>query len=86
MTPLVALALGVVSVQALGVVAGALATVGGVVLLLLARPRAADRVGLRPDRRLVARRGRARRRRPRLTRPLLAPLEPRADERRRREW
>jgi predicted MFS family arabinose efflux permease len=40
-TPLAALALGVVGVQALGVVAGALATVGGVVLLLLARGLAA---------------------------------------------
>ena len=36
-TPLAAVALGVVSVQTLGIVAGALATVGGVVLLLLAR-------------------------------------------------
>jgi predicted MFS family arabinose efflux permease len=36
-TPLAAVALGVVSVQALGVVAGAVATAGGVVLLLLAR-------------------------------------------------
>src|SRR6478609_11167230 len=46
MTPLAALALGVVSVQALGIVAGAIATIGGVVLLLLARglaaPRASD--------------------------------------------
>jgi len=46
MTPLAALALGVVSVQALGVVAGAIATFGGVVLLLLARglapPNASD--------------------------------------------
>jgi predicted MFS family arabinose efflux permease len=40
-TPVAAVALGVVSVQALGVVAGALATVGGVVLLLLARGLAA---------------------------------------------
>jgi predicted MFS family arabinose efflux permease len=37
MTPLAAVALGIVSVQALGVIAGAIATVGGVVLLLLAR-------------------------------------------------
>jgi predicted MFS family arabinose efflux permease len=37
MTPLAALALGVVSVQVLGITAGAIATVGGVVLLLLAR-------------------------------------------------
>jgi predicted MFS family arabinose efflux permease len=41
MTPLAALALGVVSVQALGVVSGAVATVVGVVLLLLARGLAA---------------------------------------------
>jgi predicted MFS family arabinose efflux permease len=40
-TPLAAVALGVVSVQALGVVAGAIATVGGVVLLVLARGLAA---------------------------------------------
>jgi predicted MFS family arabinose efflux permease len=40
-TPLAALALGVVSVQALGVVAGAIATLGGVVLLVLARGLAA---------------------------------------------
>jgi len=37
MTPLVALALGVVGVQTLGITAGAVAAVGGVVLLLLAR-------------------------------------------------
>ncbi len=37
MTPLAALALGVVSVRVLGVTAGALATVGGVVLLLVGR-------------------------------------------------
>jgi DHA3 family macrolide efflux protein-like MFS transporter len=37
MTPLAAVALGVVSVQALGIIAGAIATVAGVVLLLLAR-------------------------------------------------
>jgi predicted MFS family arabinose efflux permease len=46
MTPLAALALGVLSVQTLGIVAGAIATVGGVVLLVLARglaaPRASD--------------------------------------------
>jgi predicted MFS family arabinose efflux permease len=46
MTPLAAVALGVVSVQALGVLAGAAATVVGVVLLVLARglapPRASD--------------------------------------------
>ena len=41
MTPLAALALGVVSIQALGIIAGAIATVGGVVLLLLARGLAA---------------------------------------------
>jgi predicted MFS family arabinose efflux permease len=41
MTPLAAVALGVVSVQTLGIVAGAIATVGGVVLLLLARGLAA---------------------------------------------
>jgi predicted MFS family arabinose efflux permease len=41
MTPLAALALGVVSVQALGVIAGAVATAGGVVLLVLARGLAA---------------------------------------------
>ena len=35
MTPLAAVALGVVSVQVLGITAGAIATVGGVVLLLL---------------------------------------------------
>jgi predicted MFS family arabinose efflux permease len=40
-TPLAAVALGVVSVQALGVVAGAIATLGGVVLLVLARGLAA---------------------------------------------
>ena len=37
MTPLAALALGVVSVQVLGVVAGGCAVVGGVVLLLVGR-------------------------------------------------
>lgn len=37
MTPLAAVALGVVSVQVLGVVAGAVATIGGIVLLVLAR-------------------------------------------------
>ena len=37
MTPLVALALGVVGVQALGITAGAIAAVGGIVLLRLAR-------------------------------------------------
>jgi predicted MFS family arabinose efflux permease len=37
MTPLVAVALGVVSVQVLGVTAGAVATVGGLVLLWMAR-------------------------------------------------
>jgi hypothetical protein len=46
MTPLAAVALGVVSVGVLGVVAGAVATAGGVVLLVLARglaaPRASD--------------------------------------------
>jgi predicted MFS family arabinose efflux permease len=41
MTPLAALALGLVSVQALGVVSGVVATVVGVVLLLLARGLAA---------------------------------------------
>src|SRR6478609_7757313 len=45
-TPVVAVALGVVGIQTLGIVAGAIATVGGVVLLLLARglaaPRASD--------------------------------------------
>jgi predicted MFS family arabinose efflux permease len=41
MTPLAAVALGAVSVQALGVVAGAIATVVGVVLLLLGRGLAA---------------------------------------------
>lgn len=41
MTPLAAVALGVVSVQTLGIVAGAIATVGGVVLLVLARGLAA---------------------------------------------
>jgi predicted MFS family arabinose efflux permease len=40
-TPLAALVLGVVSVQALGIVAGALATLGGVALLLVARGLAA---------------------------------------------
>ena len=40
-TPVVAVALGVVSVQALGIVAGAIATAGGVVLLLFARGLAA---------------------------------------------
>jgi predicted MFS family arabinose efflux permease len=40
-TPLAAVALGVVSVQVLGVVAGAVATLGGVVLLVLARGLAA---------------------------------------------
>jgi hypothetical protein len=46
MTPLAAVALAVVSIQVLGVVAGALALVGGFVLLVLARglapPRASD--------------------------------------------
>ena len=42
-TPIVAVALGVVSIQTLGIVAGAIATVGGVVLLLLARGLAAPR-------------------------------------------
>src|SRR3954447_13569228 len=41
MTPLAAVALGVVSIQALGIIAGAIATVGGVVLLVLARGLAA---------------------------------------------
>jgi sugar phosphate permease len=45
-TPVVAIALGVVGIQTLGIVAGAIATLGGVVLLLLARglaaPRASD--------------------------------------------
>src|SRR5215207_10377162 len=40
-TPIVALALGFVSIQALGIVAGAIATVGGVVLLVFARDLAA---------------------------------------------
>lgn len=40
-TPLVALALGAVSIQALGIVTGAIATAGGVVLLVLARSLAA---------------------------------------------
>ena len=37
MTPLVALALAVVSVQVLGITAGVIATIGGLVLLRLAR-------------------------------------------------
>jgi hypothetical protein len=40
-TPIVAVALGVVGIQTLGIVAGAIATAGGVVLLLLARGLAA---------------------------------------------
>jgi predicted MFS family arabinose efflux permease len=44
MTPLAALALGVVTVQVLGITAGAVAAVGGVVLLLLARGLAPPRV------------------------------------------
>jgi len=49
MTPLAALALGVVSVRALGVTAGALATVGGVVLLLVGRHLAVPAPVAEPD-------------------------------------
>ena len=49
MTPLAALALGVVSVRVLGVTAGALATVGGVVLLLVGRRLAVPAAVDEPD-------------------------------------
>jgi len=68
MTPLVALALAVVSVQALGVAAGLIATVGGLVLLPAGtQPGAAPARAGRPDRRDVARCDRPRRRGARMT-------------------
>ena len=64
MTPLVALALAVVSVQVLGITAGAIATIGGLVLLRLSRGLGPPPppVPPRPDGRDVARRDRPRRR------------------------